>query len=366
MKIIGFGLDPKTVYSTKYRLEKYKDFFSKNGIYLDIKPTFQISSFEKIYKKSKILGNFSYYGIHLFNVIVNIISSSTYDAVFVQRHLFPGKISYLEKLLVFCNKNIIFDFDDAIFTIPKHFRYKNWKSDPNAKKEFDKVVYLIKHSKLVIAGNTYLANYAKKYNKNTIIIPTPIDTDVFSNPKKEYHLHKPIRLGWYGSWGNQPYLETIMPAINKLLKKYYLKLIVISDKAYFKNYDFIENVKWNEDIEEKQLTNLDISIAPLPIDNWTRGKCGYKILKYMICGLPSVVSPIEIQKEIIDHGVNGYHASSIGDWYTYIEKLIKDEKLRKEFGIKSISKITKQYSRVYLGSTLIKEIKKLFLSKVRK
>ncbi len=357
MKIIGFGLDSRSVYSTKYRLEKYKDLFNKNGIKLDIKPTIQISKFEKIYSINKRLGDFAYYGLHLFDIIISVLSSTTYDVVFVQRHLFPGKISFLENLLIRCNKNIVFDFDDAIFTIPKHFRYKNWKNDPNAQNEYNKVVALIKASKLIIAGNDYLKKYAKKYNNNIVVVPTPIDLELFQNPKINYKLHKPVQIGWYGSWGNQPYLESIMPAIKNLSKKYNIELNVISDKNYYKKYSFIKNTKWNEKDEERQLTNCDIAIAPLPSDEWTRGKCGYKILKYMVCGLPSVVTPIEIQKDIIDHSINGFHAQTEIEWEKYLEKLIKSFKLRKEFGIKSRIKIIKYYSREKLGKIIIENIK---------
>lgn len=357
MRIIGFGLDPNCVYSTKYRLDYYKDIFKQNNITLNVYPTKEIHAFKRYYDLNKHLGNLVYYGFHLFDIFVSVLNSSTYDAVFIQRHLFPGKISFLEKLLVKMNKNIIFDFDDAIFSLPKHFRYKNWEKDPNSINEFNKVKFLIKNSKLVIAGNNYLAEYAKKYNQNIIIVPTPIDIELFKSPKTKYKLHKPIRIGWYGSWGNQPYLESIMPAIENLSKKYNLELRVISDKDYYKDYPFIKNIKWNEKEEEKQMSECDITIAPLPRDEWTRGKCGYKILKYMICGLPSVVSPIEIQKDIIEDMVNGFHADSILEWEMTISKLIKSEELRKSFGIKSRTKIIEKYSREKLGKIIIENIK---------
>jgi len=357
MKIIGFGLDPNNVYSTKYRLSNYTDLFKSNGINLDMVPIIQMSKFEKLYNNNKFLGNLFYYGFYLSTIVMDVINTKQYDAVLIQRHLFPGKISFLEKLLVKMNKNIIFDFDDAIFSLPKHFRYKNWEKDPNSKNEFNKVKFLIKNSKLVIAGNNYLAEYAKKYNQNIIIVPTPIDIELFKSPKTKYKLHKPIRIGWYGSWGNQPYLESIMPAIENLSKKYNLELRVISDKDYYKKYSYIKNIKWNEKDEEKLISECDIAVAPLPTDEWTRGKCGYKILKYMICGLPSVVSPIEIQKEIIENNIDGFHADSILEWKMTISKLIKSEELRKSFGTKSRAKIIERYSREKLGKIIVENIK---------
>lgn len=363
MKILGFGLDPNNVYSTKYRLSNYHSFFKKNGIKLKIIPIIQISKFEKLFNKNKFLGNLFYYGFYLSTIIIDVINSKKYDFVFIQRHLFPGKISFLEKLLIKMNPNIIFDFDDAIFSLPKHFRYKNWKKDANARNEFNKVKLLIKNSKLVIAGNDYLKKYAQKYNNNVIVVPTPIDVELFKKPKKNYSINNSIKIGWYGSWGNQPYLESIIDAIKKIKNKYNIKLVVISDKPYYKDYDFIENIKWDEKKEETQITKLDMAVAPLPKDEWTRGKCGYKIMKYMICGVPCIVTPIEIQKEIIDDGINGYHANNIEEWIKCIEKLIKSKKNRKDFGEKSRKKVSDFYSREFLGEKIIKSIYQINRSK---
>jgi glycosyltransferase involved in cell wall biosynthesis len=94
----------------------------------------------------------------------------------------------------------------------------------------------------------------------------------------------------------------------------------------------------------KQLSEIDIGIMPLPDNQWTRGKCGFKGLQYMSLGIPTVMSNVGVNIDIIEQGENGFLANTTEDWISYLSALIDDEKLRKKLGASGRNTIEKRYS----------------------
>jgi glycosyltransferase involved in cell wall biosynthesis len=83
---------------------------------------------------------------------------------------------------------------------------------------------------------------------------------------------------------------------------------------------------------------------PLPNDEWSKGKCGFKGLQYMALEIPSILSPVGVNSEIITHGINGYLASTQAEWEHYLTILIQDAELRKRIGIAGRKTIENYYS----------------------
>ena len=106
----------------------------------------------------------------------------------------------------------------------------------------------------------------------------------------------------------------------------------------------LEVIAWSEDTEVDAIQSMDIGVMPLPDTPWARGKCGYKLIQYMACGLPVVASPVGVNKEILEHGVNGFLAESDAEWRTAIEALISDPDLRRRMGAAGRKKVENEYS----------------------
>ena len=64
----------------------------------------------------------------------------------------------------------------------------------------------------------------------------------------------------------------------------------------------------------------------------------------MACGLPVVASPIGMNKEVVNHGENGFLAGTSEEWKCSLEKLILDPQLRMEFGKKGREKVFREYT----------------------
>ena len=94
----------------------------------------------------------------------------------------------------------------------------------------------------------------------------------------------------------------------------------------------------------EELQGSHIGIMPLADDEWARGKCGLKLLQYMAAGIPSVASPVGVNKEIISDGVNGFLALSEDEWYKRLLKLCNDPELRRRMGDAGRKTVEGEYS----------------------
>lgn len=272
-------------------------------------------------------------------------SANKYDGVFIQKKLLSRVEQwYLRKRA----KKIIYDFDDAVmYTKLKYSestrRYKRFKC-------------MMENADLVIAGNKYLAEIAKReHAKNVVVVPTIIDV-------AKYPLHTAnnsnVTIGWIGTKSTQGYLKIVRPLFDELAKKYpKLRIKIVSDERPVVCGDDIIWEKWGQDKEIEQLLSFDIGIMPLRDDPWTKGKCGFKIIQYMAAGLPVVCSPVGVNTEIVRHGINGFHAGNIEEWETCILKLIEDADLYKRISLAGRETVEKNYNLVYWGPRLAEIIK---------
>ena len=102
--------------------------------------------------------------------------------------------------------------------------------------------------------------------------------------------------------------------------------------------------QWDFEDEIQDLHSLDIGLMPLIDDPWSRGKCGFKLLQYMASGIPSVSSPVGVNKEIIKDGVNGMLATEESEWIEKITMLIKDANLRNSIAKRGRKRVVENYS----------------------
>lgn len=325
----------------RFRYEMFLDKLSDAKISYTIAPFLDEMTNEVLFKDGfifkKVLGvlkGFVLRVLLLFTVI-------KFDYVYIYREASPIGPPFFEWIAAkILRRRIIFDFDDAIFLSLKSEKNKII----NSIKWTSKVKSICRWSHLVNCGNEYLADFAKGYNDNVTVTPTVVDTEMVHN-KLKTHSGIATNIGWTGSHSTNYLLELVKPVIQKLQIKYNLSFIVISSARPEIEDLELDFVKWSLDNEIEELFKIDIGIMPLFDDAWTRGKCGFKAIQYTSLGIPAVVSPVGVNSQIIDHGINGYWASEMDEWERYLEKLIIDYSLRNEMGRNGRTKIVAQYSK---------------------
>lgn len=326
--------------SQRYRFEQYLDFFKSKGFDWELSEIITQKDDVVFYGPGKYLQKAWILLKSIFLRLRDLNRANKFDVIFIQREALLLGSSWFEKQ--FYKKNqVIFDFDDSIWlldTSPENKKFEFLKNP-------DKTRINITHAHCVIAGNSFLANYAKQFNPNTVIIPTTIDTD-FHIPKPELRNKDKVIIGWSGSISTLKHFELVIPALKEIQKKYPGKteIHVIGQGSYTHPYISIINKNWSTATEVDDLNCFDIGIMPLPNDEWVKGKCGLKGLSYMACGIATIMSNVGVNPEIIHHGENGFLASTQQEWVDCLTQLIENADLRHKMGTAGRETVVKNYS----------------------
>jgi glycosyltransferase involved in cell wall biosynthesis len=224
--------------------------------------------------------------------------------------LFPYCSAFFEKYLKFRKIPFILDYDDAIFH--------------NYDKNENKVIRSLYGKKIpkamasawyIVTGSPYLTEYARQYNKNIVEIPTSIDINKYSIKNTTDDV---FRIGWIGSKTTSRNILSIIPALKKIMAKINCELILIGFDSTIKLEVNCIIKPWNEIEEVNDIKRFDVGIMPLDDNPFNRGKCGFKLVQYMACGLPTISTPFCANIKINRNNMNLF-ASTNDEWY---DKLI--------------------------------------------
>lgn len=330
--------------SQRFRFEQYFQVIAKDGHLYSVMPFLNSQDWKIFYQSGRLIRKFQILLMGIFSRFLALFQALHYDFIFIHRELAPIGPPILEWLVakVF-RKKIIYDFDDAI-----------WQTDNTNESSFEKMIRwrskvasICKWSYKVSCGNEYLANYARQFNDNVLINPTTIDMEHVQKystgylPQRDDH----IVIGWTGSHSTLKYLKQLEPVLQHIEKMYPKTSVqVIADRAPKLALERLMFVPWSKVSEIRDLQSITIGIMPLPDDEWTRGKCGFKALQYMALGIPAVVSPVGVNSQITRHGQNGLFASTPEEWITALQMLILNQDERKRIGEAGKKTVDERYS----------------------
>lgn len=263
----------------------------------------------------------------------DIASAKRYDLAFIYRELMPHAWNQALPLL---RAPFVFDFDDSVF-LPSQRGWRSLVAQPESTRR------LVQAASVVFAGNDYLAEYARRFSQSVEVIPTVVDTSAYK-PVSRAVQEVPL-IGWIGSPTTARYLEPLLGVLDELAKdlRFRVRIVGAGRSIRLSNVE-VESPPWHAVHEEALFQDLDIGVYPLSDDAWSRGKCGFKAIQYMACGVPCVVSPVGVAAQIVRDGVDGLWATSREQWRRALATLIQDVGLRGRMAAAGPLRIEAAYS----------------------
>lgn len=331
---------PNAAPSQRFRVELFEPRLSEHNYRYRKLYFFDRPTWENLYAKGA-------YGKKFFGVVKGFLRrvghlflSSRADYIFILREATPTGPPIFEWILSkLFRKKIIYDFDDAIW-IPggeKTTWFKKWM------KATWKIKYIIRWAYRISAGNEFLAGYARKYNQDVVLLPTVVDTENGHHAMRDQQKNGRIVIGWTGSHTTLHNLDEIRNVIPLLKQEVDFDFLVISNKPPELGFDFVFR-KWEAETELEDLLRMHVGIMPLKRGPWFEGKCGFKLIQYLACGIPAVASPVGVNSQIAIHDKTGFIAYNEEEWKSYLKKLVTDASLRKQMGEAGRQHIEKNYS----------------------
>jgi glycosyltransferase involved in cell wall biosynthesis len=259
-----------------------------------------------------------------------IFSAHKFPVVWIEKELFPGAPTWLERWFLRRMSKVVLDYDDAV-----HLNYHNsgWGRQK-------KIESLIPMADVVFAGSPALEAMAQQAGAQKVVrVPTAVDVPEYRRPPQA----PPLKIGWVGSPATEKYLRPIKPFLEALDPSLYeVHLMGVpssrwSDKSVFKIWD------WSPENQQAFLNEIQWGLMPLEDEPWERCKCAYKILLYGAHGVPALASPVGMNTEVIESGVNGYLIS--GDWQQALLGLPQpDSTAYQELSAKAFAIVKSAYS----------------------
>jgi glycosyltransferase involved in cell wall biosynthesis len=326
----------------RFRISQYIPALTRAGFDVSVSPFFTREFFSIVYRPGNYLRKFAFLCVRMPRRLGLLRARRDYDLVFIYREAFPVGPPLIEWALARPGgPAIVYDFDDAVFL-----------GDTS---EANRVIGFLKYpaktraivaaSAGVIAGNAYLADYARAFNEAVTVVPTCVDTDVFVPRRAPRAADDPLVIGWIGSPTTVRYLLDYGDVLAELARRYpFVLRIAGAGRPVEVSGVTVESLEWSLEREVALFNTCDVGIYPLADDAWTRGKCGFKAIQFMACGVPVVASAVGVNCEIVDDGVNGFLAHTRDEWVDKLATLCADAALRDRLGRAGRQRVDDRYS----------------------
>lgn len=323
--------------SSRVRFYQYFPFLQSQGVEIQVASLLDDEYVRRLYagKRAALSMVFTAY----FQRLLWSLRSKAFDVIWLEKELFPWLPAWSEQLLASLRIPYVVDYDDAVF-----HRYDIHPQPLVRVVLGHKIDAVMRHAALVIVGNEYLAERAYRAGAQRVeILPSVVDMSRYQ--PRGYEETKQFRIGWIGSPVTLPYLDLIRSPLQRLTERAGVRLILIGAGRDDPLRDIPSEVlPWREATEARDMQAFDVGLMPLPDSPFERGKCGYKLIQYMAGGLPVIASPVGVNRRIVEHGVNGFLATSEQEWLWTLDTLYHDVALRLRMGQAGRSKAEAEYN----------------------
>ena len=323
--------------SSRVRLYQFLGYLRAHGMDVEVQPLLD----ERYVRQMLAGGRRS--ALHLARLygtrIRRLLRSSAVDVIWLEKELFPWAPDILDPSLVGLVPYVV-DYDDAIF--------HNYDEHPNPllRASFrGKIPSVMRNAVTVVAGNPYIRDFAFAHGaKRVEVIPSVVDGGKFTPTLRRRSRDDGFTIGWIGSPSTQHLLEPIIPVLARELSAAGDRFVTIGARFERPLFAGHEMLTWSEADEARLIADFDVGVMPLRDAPFERGKCGFKLVQYMACGVPLIASPVGVNSSMVRNGVNGFLASTETDWVAAIRSMKAESQRRFAMGISAREIFEADYS----------------------
>ena len=335
---------PDEAAGTRFRINQYIPYLEANGFDVDVDAFYTRAFFRFVYQRGHYARKALTFAALALRRLAAMTRTGRYDLIFIYREAFPIGPPLVERYLARLGPAIVLDFDDAFYMLDASENASEANRFVAFLKYVRKVPEIIRLSNRVIVGNSFLASYARDFNACVTTLPTCLDTSRFVPRAGAPASDLPV-VGWIGSPTTTPYLTGLSEVLQHTRARHPFVLRVSGA-----SHDLdvpgvaVRNEPWALAREVELFNTCDIGVYPLTDDDWARGKCGFKAIQFMACGVPVVASAVGVNREIIEDGVDGFLASTPAEWVDKLSRLLAEPELRARFREAGRRTIERRYS----------------------
>ncbi len=351
MNVLFLTLYPDIAASPRYRVSQFIPHLQAGGINCTIASALTTRQWAVLTGPGRTTRPFWYHFHETRQRFGQILEAGRYDVVVVQKALTTAYLRGMGGLIRARARKLVYDIDDAVHLAAPHPlpAKARFLESPN------QIARIMRDADLVLAGNHWLLDEAKRHGATAEFFPTVVDTDRFVPAP---HAPECYRIGWMG---NPSTMVCVEPAMEALASVEHAELTFVgARKNDVRDLD-AELRPWSLADEVGEVQRFSVGIMPMPDDgasaigpspNWMRGKCGLKALLCMACGVPCVVSPYGAAKEFIRDGENGIFARTTEEWSAAFARL-RDDGERTRMGAAARATVEAHYSLKVAGPRLV-------------
>jgi glycosyltransferase involved in cell wall biosynthesis len=352
LSVLFIAAHPVEGPSTRFRIHQYLPALEAAGIRATVRP-FLRSRLAPLAYRPGLGVKLGITALGALGRLGDLARASRADLVYVLREAFPVGPELFERAMEALSGRLAFDFDDAIW-----LRSSNYENPIDRLRDFDRPARLIARARRTVVGSELLAAYARQHapsSDRVVLIPTVVDTAQFRPAPRE--ADGSVVVGWIGTPRNTSYLQAIWPGLAAAARRDpRIRYRFVGAEPFDAGEVPVEFRPWTLASEIPDIQGFDIGIMPLPDDAQARGKCGFKLIEYMACGLPAVASPVGANMDVLRAGETGLLATTPEEWAAALVRIAGNTELRRAMGMAGRARAAERYSLAAMTPRFIETI----------